>query len=380
MKTALGLLGFVFFLTLGMPLGVTAQASGGRTVVAAEEVVDGDYFVAAETVEIAGTVKGDAYVVGGQVFVTGTIDGDLLAVGATISISGVVTQNVRVLGSQVIVTGNVGRNLSVAAMNLQLTNAAKIGGGITVASSNAILAAPIAKDARIAGRNLTVANIIGGDVEAAVEVIRLTSKAKIGGDFTYWSNRTASIDKEALVEGAVLRKTPQKLIELEQIFGSFTSFVKPFLGLASLFASLILGLLLIQTTPEYSRAVVTTLRKRRWRSFTTGVMALLLIPLLFGVLIITIVGIPLGFVLLMLSSVILYVARIFVMLWMGTLIFERLGKQVPDAWAFGVGLILYSLLVLIPLVGWAVSFFAVVFGLGAAIGTFQERYLRKDRT
>jgi len=124
---------------------------------------------------------------------------------------------------------------------------------------------------------------------------------------------------------------------------------------------------------------VDTLSSRRWRSFTTGITTLLIIPILFGLLIITIVGIPLGLILLTFSSFILYVARIFVMIAIGTFILKRFGKSGEGFWTFVIGLVVYSLLVLIPFIGWIISFLAALFGVGAAIQAFKDQYFQKRK-
>ena len=370
---------------IGMPLITMGQAensteNGGRKIVAAGEVIDGDYIAAGEIVEISGTVNGDVYIVGGQILVDGEINGDLLAIGNTISISGRVAQNVRVLGGQVILSGEVGRNVTLAGMNIELTSSARVEGGVVIGASTVVLASPIKKNVRVGGRNLTLSNTIDGNLDAAVDAIRLTSKAEVRGDFTYWSNRLASIDETATIVGSITRKAPQYSFSLETVLGDFARFVRPFFILASFLTTLILGLLLTRFLPGYTRATVQTLRTRRWRSLTSGITALLIIPILFGLLIITVVGIPLGFIVLTLSSVLLYGARIFVMVLIGVLILERFGKESNDMRAFIVGLIVYSLLVLIPIIGWAISFLAVLFGLGAAIQTLKQRHFSKKST
>lgn len=381
---------FIFVLAIlvgvvGIPLLFAGQNNNTqrgeeRKIVAAGEVLNRDYVAAGETIEIAGTVNGDVYIAGGQILINGEINGDLLAIGATISISGKVSQNVRVIGGQVIISGEIGRNVSIGGINIELTNAADIQGGVVIGGANIFLASPIEKDVRVGGRNLTIGNAINGNIEAAVESVRLTSEAAIAGDFTYWSNKEASLDKDAKIEGAITRKAPQGFF----IFGGklvsdFFQAMQPFFAFLSLITTLVLGFLFIRFFPAYTRAVVDTLSSRRWRSFTTGITTLVIIPILFGLLIITIVGIPLGLILLTLSSFILYVARIFVIIAIGTFILKRLSKTGGDFLAFLIGLIVYSVLVLIPIIGWIVPFFSALFGLGAAVQTFKDLYVRKKK-
>ena len=371
----------VFAIILLVALGVgtaifaNAQQEGERKVVPFGQVIEGDYVAAGDTVEISGVVKGDAYVAGAQVLVNGTIEGDLLAVGGTVSIAGQVQQNVRAAGWQVIISGNVGRNVTVGGMNVEVTKEADLQGNFVAGAANTVLNGPVAKSVKIAGRNLTMSNKVQGDVEAAVDIIRLASGADLLGNFTYWSNREVSFEEGIQVRGTVTRKAGQGFAGYaEQISGSVSSFLKPFLGITSFLSSLVLGALLIQLFPNFTRQTIFALREKKWRCLSNGLLALLLIPIIFGVFIITIVGIPLGIMLLFFSSLLLYIARIFVMLWVGMLITEKLGKNVSDMWAFVIGLIVYSILVQLPVIGWVVPSVAAILGLGAIVSRLKETY------
>jgi len=349
--------------------------------VAEGEVVDQDYGAVAEVVRISGTVLGDVYAVGGQVFIDGRVEGDLLALGGVVHIAGEVTQNVRAAGGEVVVSGTIGRNATIAGVNVTFTDEARVQGGVVIGGANVFLSSPVGKEVRVAGRNFTLANVVAGDVEAAVENIGLTGRARIEGDFTYWSNKEAQIDEGAVVLGVQERKSPQQLTgRVGKIIEPATRWVKPVLGLSSFFTTLLLGFLLIRFFPGFSRATVHTLQAAKWRSLTTGITALLFIPLLFGILIITIVGIPLGFLLLFVSSLLLYTSRIFVMLFLGQFLLDRFSvrknREERQGLAFVLGLAVYSLLILIPVVGWLVSFGAMLFGLGAAAETVKEIYVK----
>jgi hypothetical protein len=233
----------------------------------------------------------------------------------------------------------------------------------------------------VASRNFTGSNAVAGNLEVASENVRLTQGAKVGGQFTYWSNQEALVAPGVLVEGAIQRKAPAQLLGgAGELVSSAQRFLKPLLGVVSFFSTFILGLLLLYLFPRYTQQSVQTLRKRPLHSVMHGVSALLVIPLAFGLLIITIVGIPLGFLLLFVSSVILYVARIFVMMLVGQLLLERVGWGQRKAVAFLVGLVLYAALGMVPVISWPVSFLAVLFGLGAAVHAAKDNLIERRKT
>jgi len=372
------LIGLIVLLAFGtlfiwMRSGDT-ESSSARKVVASGEVVDGGYVKIGEVVEISGTVNGDVKVAGGQIIIDGQINGDLVAVGAFVSVSGKISGDARLIGGQIIQGGEVGGDVVIGGINVAVTNGALISGKLVGVGSNLTLAGLLVDDVKIGGRNLTITSTVDGNVEAAVESLRITSKSHITGDLTYWSNREMSIDENAVVRGETVRKAPQGfIVPIEALFGPLPVFLQPFLRFTSILITLTLGLLLITIFPGYTRRTVFTLRTKRFQCFTTGFMVLLLLPVAFGVLFITIVGIPLGFVLLVVSSVIFYVARIFVMLLIGRLLLERTKRELHEVWALVLGLTVYSFFVSLPYIGWAIAFLAVVAGLGAAIITLKSK-------
>jgi len=343
--------------------------------VAVGEVINKDYFAAADSVEVSGTVNGDVYVFGGQVLVDGKVNGDLISAGGIVNISGEVSQDVRVGGGQVIISGKIGRNLTVGGGNVDITNSATIAGGIVAGGGNISLAAPIGKDVKIGAGNLTISNKIVGNVEAAVGMIRLTSKADIGGYLTYWSDTTASIDSSAKVAGTVTKKAPPAAARPKpgMILGGFAAF-NIITAIISLVSTLILGLLIIKLFPRYNRAVVYTLKKRPWGSLGLGFASLILIPLIFVLLLILVATIPIAFILLALYLITLYLSRIFIIFWVGTFVFERTGRKIHEVWAFIIGLVIYYILTLIPIVGGLTTFLVILFGLGAVLLTTKEFY------
>ena len=99
---------------------------GGRAVLRAGQVVQGDYFAFGPHVEISGIVNGDLYAAGGEVIVDGEVNGDVIVAGAKVVLSGTVAQDARVAGAQVTVSGTIGRNATIGGVDVHLTDRAKV--------------------------------------------------------------------------------------------------------------------------------------------------------------------------------------------------------------------------------------------------------------
>ncbi|MEX0622243.1 MAG: polymer-forming cytoskeletal protein [Candidatus Woykebacteria bacterium] len=340
------------------------------------EVVNRDYFAFGDVVEVSGTVNGDVYAFGGQVLVDGAVNGDLITAGGTLTVSGDVSQDLRAGGGQVTISGDIGRNVTVGGGNVEFTSDASVRGSVLAGAGNLTLAAPIGSNVKIGAGNLTISSKVDGDVEAGVGMLRLTSRARVDGDLTYWSDQNASVDGNALVSGEITKKSAQGISKpsLQGVLGGFAAF-NIFTTIIGFVSTFILGLLLIKFLPKFSSDTVNTLSKKPLASLGVGFLALLVTPIAFLILLVTVVGIPIAFILIALYLISLYLARLFVMFWVGKAISTRTGRAPHEVWAFIVGLIIYYIVTLIPVVGGITTFLVILFGLGAALITKRNTYL-----
>jgi hypothetical protein len=81
---------------------------------------------------------------------------------------------------------------------------------------------------------------------------------------------------------------------------------------------------------------------------------------------------PVGVVLLALYLPMVYLARVYAITCLGQFLFRGQSDSASPAGAFVVGLILYSLLSLIPVIGGLLTLLVVLFGLGALLMTKKE--------
>ncbi|HEU4438955.1 MAG TPA: hypothetical protein VFT36_06875 [Methylomirabilota bacterium] len=345
--------------------------------VSASEVIDGDYFAAGSVVTMSGTVNGDVYAFGGQVVIDGRVNGDVIVAAGRVSISGRVSQDVRVAGGQVTLSGEVGRNVTVAGGSVELARGAAIKGGLVAAGGTVHVAAPIEKVARVAAGSLIVSSRIGGNLDAAVGALTLASNADVQGDVRYMSRREASVDRGAQIRGRLSRTappgpTPRRLV-------AFLAGGALLLLAVSFVSTLVLGLLSIRFLPRYHESAVAILREKPWTALGVGFLAAVVTPVVCLLLLVTIVGAPLGLILALAYAVVIYWGRIFVASRLGEVVCRLFRAAPGPGWTFLVGLVVYYLLVLIPLVGRLVVGLVVLFGLGAELIGRKQLYLAARR-
>ena len=199
---------------------------------------------------------------------------------------------------------------------------------------------------------------ISGTVQEDVVVFNgrvfIRSGAEVGGD-------VASQQDPEIEDGATVRGSVQNIanrIDWENL--GFAGRVAWWIGYTV--SSLVLGLLLLLFVPRLDPAIVDVVRTRMGAGFGFGAAAFFLIPIVAVILLVTIVGIPLGIFLLLGLALIYTVGYVG-----GAHALGRLLVKPPASrfLAFLAGLGILRLAALIPVVGGLLWLVTVVFGLGA---------------
>ncbi len=338
-----------------------------------DETVNSDYYAAGGSVFIDGTVVGDAYVAGGNVVVNGLINGDLLTAGGNISINGRVTGNVRAVGGQVVVNGQVDRNVTVAGGSVSLQQPAIVNGSITVVGGNLLIASPIGKGAVLAGGQVNINNVIGGDVRVSAEQLTVLQNAKINGGLTYWSPNQAHIVQFTVKNGVTFHKTELKENNYQkpsrEKIAAAAAGIGVFWIIVSFCASFLVGLILLHFVPVFMKDIKDTITTSLLKSMGVGFITILLFPFAIVVLLITLIGIP--------FAALLGVAFVLVALLNQIFIAYALGKKLlptGNALSLFAGLVVYSVVSWIPVIGWMFNALALFVGMGALVQVKKKLY------
>jgi hypothetical protein len=251
-----------------------------------------------------------------------------------------------------------------------------VSGDVTIPRGETVEAVVIASgDLRLAGRvdgdvvlfagDATVSGRIDGDLVTFGGQARLLPRAYVSGDVRYGDERPI-VASAAIVRGDVVEEDWDDSLELLPFVGA----VALWLGVGISMA--VLGLLLLLIAPRAADALDRRSRERIGPVIAIGIAIGICLPLAAAIALVTLVGIPLAFViglsLLPLAAVAYVVAA------------YALGRRVvaePRSrfWAFLAGLAILRVAAIVPFLGFLVGLAAVVFGLGligAAIGAARE--------
>jgi cytoskeletal protein CcmA (bactofilin family) len=349
---------------------------GSAITVSAGQTVRDDLYVAAGTVDVSGTVDGSLLATGGTITMGGTITHDLMVAGGTVNVSGDVKGTIRVTGGTVTITGPVGEDVVMAGGTLDLRSSANVGRDLVVAGGTATLAGNIGRNVVANVGTLILRGKVGGSVDANVDQLRVEDGARILGKLTYTSDNQAFVARGGSIAGTVRHSVPAHPTPAQRFLDGLVSWIRTLVGLFAL------GLVVMLLFPRFSQGTTETLRDSPWASAGLGLVLLIGVPIV--ALIVFGIGLLVGGWWLGLAALALYglglaLAYVIAALFIARYGFERLRLPIiHPLLSLLVGLVILTLVGLIPVLGGVVSLLALVFGLGAITLTLTR--LRKSGT
>ncbi|MEY2441619.1 MAG: hypothetical protein QOJ46_1045 [bacterium] len=206
------------------------------------------------------------------------------------------------------------------------------------------------------GGDVTIRGKVGGDVVAVAGVATLGRAARVSGDLIYFDKKPV-VAPGAKVSGKV------KKFDGGSLKGTFTAAAIVIWAAFSV-SMLLLGILLLLLAPRAGDAIARTAKNHKGMAIGIGILAAILLPILAGLLIITVIGAPLGVILGLLLIPLFAIAYVTSGFAIGRLIIK--GGRIL---ALIVGLLILCLLTLVPFLGELVGLLAVIFGLGLLFTT-----------
>ncbi len=336
-----------------------------------DTIIDGDLCISGDYVIIKGTVLGDVMATGGRIDIRGNITGDVMAVGGEVIISGHVGDDVRVVAGRLTVNGHIGDDLIVGAGNVIISDNADIKGDVAFGCGQMELKGDVGGNITGAADDVTLAGNLGGDVELDVGELHVLPGASISGSLTYTSPKEETIPSGIVEDITYIEEALGK----EKGIGAF-SLLWWFIKYLSL---LIIGLLLIALFPNRTEAVINVISERFLINIIAGFVLVVAMFLSSILLFCTVIGIPLGFMLLFMTFTLMYGARVFFGLWLGKVIFSRLGKESRPWMEMVLGLFVLLVLTSLPWIGF-LFYLLVTFAAIGAIFSEMKRFYQEVRS
>lgn len=306
----------IFFFSLaplGSRLAVQAQTANNAPEAAPQSQ---SIFRTGNEVVIEGEQFGHVYAAAGQVVVRGVIHGDLVAAGGSVRIEGTVTQDVYAAAGSLVISGDVQGQVTAAAGESVLTAESEVGKGVVLAGESVRLFGEVQEPSMVRAR-------------------RLENSASISGDLAVWKKEQPQTDQVAPLVNSIIHTLSNVLF--------------------ALIAWWWFGPALRATTQRL---------REDWRSAATaGIVMVVTVPLFMLLLLITLVGAPVGFKIGMAYFALLSVASVVPTFWIG----QRLFAKAKPVWQLVAGAVMIGVLTQLPIIGWMIAVVLATVGAGAIL-------------
>lgn len=415
--SALALLALLALLvmTFATPVLAFENREGGNITIGADEVVEDDLYLFADTATINGTIKGDLIFFGSVLTLNGTVEGDLMAAGQAIIINGTVGDDVRVGGAAILVGENakIADDLLFGGASLETKAGSTIGGDVALGGAQGLLAGDVSGNLMVGAGGLELRGRVGGNVKAYVDSpeeggpppgmylqqmpitipsvpagLTISSTAKIEGELEYTATKDLPIPA-GIVAGEIQRVLPTVAEKAKEPTMAEKAGQWSLDLLRRIVALILVGLLMVWLLPALVTNLSEKVRTQVWPSLGWGVLAyaafffvlllvfivMILLAVIFGALtlgglsaavvfigILALFALILGFVLTTSYLVMVVAGQL-----LGKLIFQAFKSDLAEhrVWPMVVGVILVAILVSLPYIGWLFKFIIIFFGLGA---------------
>jgi cytoskeletal protein CcmA (bactofilin family) len=333
---------------------------------AESETIDNDLIVGGPRVQILGTVRGDLIVAARLVEVSGEVQGDVLGFAEHIEISGRVGGSVRTGARLLEIEGTVARNVTAAGETIRVTESGVLEGSYTAAGRESILEGSVARDVLASAERHELRSRIGGSALLAGERLLVGPSGSLEGETKFYGGEEPDVSPDARIASPI----EFEKFEHEERHGRGDWF---FHGIYFFAAAFVLGAAFILISPASTESIVKTHLPAYGKSILTGFVTTVVATAAGLLLMITVVGLPLGLVTVFVLFVGLYVAQAYVGTFIGG---EILGPSTTTAQTLArlaLGLGLLHVAKLIPFVGFFVTVIVAFWGFGALSTWARER-------
>lgn len=376
-KTRSLLLFFSFFIFLLVIPGY-ADAAGIENSVIIEkgQVIEKSIYIISQSLVIDGEVNGDVFCITQNLVITGKVNGDVLCLTNNVKLHGIVEGNARILVSNnATLNGQIKKNANIIASQISTENFSSIGGDLLARAEEAVINGNVGRNIEGSFDKVSISGHVGGnvtlDMSGSTAKATINDQAYVGGALNYKSAyKNIIISKEASVKGKITHDLKKPAKEKKKVFG--------FIWFYSLFTCLIIGLLLASLAKNKVKRITLVMSEKSSRALTRGILLFFLTPGVLVLLIVTIIGIPLAFILALLIFIAILLAKIIAGIWLGEKILKKAHWQENNLiLATLIGITTAKLLFTIPFLGWLLSLVAIIFATGAIWVYFQEKKIEK---
>lgn len=333
--------------------------NGDNVVIEEGTIIDDDLVIAAQSATVNGVVKGNLLVVAERAVIAGQVDGSVIALARSVQCTAPVGGSLYGAAESLDLNSTVGRNVAAAGREINLGETSVIGRDALLAGQSVTALGGIRGLLEAAAGSAVVGGNVGESARLWIQNLRLTDSARIGGNLIYVSSAAASISQGAKIGGRVIHRFPRPRVRPERrraLFGIFAVF--RFIWLF-VFAGLVVAI-----WPRALHRASERIRTAPLWSLLVGFLVIVVTP--FIALLLLIPTAPGGLIVGGAWLITLYVGQVVTAVFVGSWVFRLLARReiTRPVLAALAGVVIITLLSLIPYLRFLVRVVVLLFGVG----------------
>ncbi len=323
-------------------------------VVAPAEISKGDVYAVGRDVQFTLPLFGDLVSAGQSISMSQPVEGDVIVAGQHINILTDVEDDVRAAGQTISIDGQIGDHMVLAGQTISLSTQTFVGGDVWLFGETVVVDGTIAGTARIEADTLIMRGTIEGDASLEVGNLELTDDASFGSNLDLAASSTVPSEQ---VEGVIVFQKIDRVMHgesFEEQVGALMNMAVLVFIIFSLLQAIVVGFILLWLFQKPINRTLTAAKKLGIAHFFLGAAVVVAAPFLLMLVGVTVLGIPFAILGSMFYAGILYFAWLFSPFYLGHLLLpvKRSTKFWGGFLSYGTGLLVLTLLSLIPFVGW----------------------------
>jgi hypothetical protein len=324
----------------------------GSDIVVDKEMLD-DLSVAGGSIIISENINGDLNVIGQNIIINSDISEDIIVIGGSVEISGNINGDIFIFGGKVVIQEESVINGDIIVLGGELDYSGSLTGNLNAITGKVFLNGYIGGDSTITTQKLLLGDFFGLSKKSSIAYFspeKITEPEELKNQFTY--NRTKKWSDSRILQSG-----------LATFFG--------FWSLFRFITTILLMYLLIYLFKPFSGHVVKFGSDNWARAFLIGIIATIAIPAISIILMVSLIGFPIGLILLTIFSIIfiirIAVASMIVGGWIRKVNNRLDNRKYSTLFYSIIGLVILSIAKYIPYIGESIFVFVYIIAIGSII-------------
>jgi cytoskeletal protein CcmA (bactofilin family) len=356
-----------------VPPASASQFAGGQAAYIADTIeINDDLYVTGQNANVDGHIRGDLVFVGMTAGLDGEVDGSVAAVGYNFNMSGRCRNTVRVLARGVDIDGHIERNLIAFGENVIIGRDGWVEKDVHFGATSLTIQGRVGGLVKGKGGEIFISGQVDGDVDVKGDDLVIQPTAIIGGELKFCGKKAPKIEPGAQILGKISHNAPEEKEKSGYTLGDF------FIDVWSFLALILTGGIMLAFCGTFPVEVTNQIKSQWLKSITLGFVFVVCLPIMAAILLVTLIGIPLGLMILVCWVILFYLAKIFGGMVIAEWLLRKLrgGRPARVFWTMILGIAIVVILMNVPFLGVGLKIVFVLLTFGAFFLAAAERHAR----